>query len=78
MNGERIEIVAHIVQLIDNCFEAKPHIRKDRKRRIFVKHMLFENIETTMLSNTGDTLLDSIPESIPDFLKVYQPKTGKT
>ena len=31
MNGERVTIIAHIVRLIINCFEANPYVQKIRK-----------------------------------------------
>ena len=74
LNEERITIVAYIVQLIVNCFEAESHAQKDQKRRVFEKHIISENKASTMLPKSDNTLLDGILVSVPDFSKVYQPK----
>ena len=68
LNGERIAIVAQIVQVIINCFEAKPYVQKDRKRSIFVKYMINQNAKTVTLPKSYNTLF---------FIKVHQPKKGK-
>ena len=39
--------------------------------------MINQNEETATLPKSDDTLLDYIPESVPDFVKVHQPKKGK-
>ena len=36
--------------------------------------MIYENEETITLPKSDNTLLYDSPESIPDFIKVYQPK----
>ena len=78
LNGERIADVAQIVQLIVNCFEANPHVQKDRKRKKYVRHMINQNSNNITLPKSYDTLLDSIPESVPDFIKVHEPTKMKT
>ena len=75
---ERIAIVANIVQTIANLFEAKIHVQKDRKQRICVKHMIYENEETITLPKSDDTLLDGILELVLEFIKVHQLKKRST
>ena len=77
LDGEGIAIVAQIVQLIINCFEAKPHVQKDRNQKMFVRHMINQNAKTVTLPKSNYILLDKIPESVPDFIKVHQSKKVK-
>ena len=40
--------------------------------------MVNQNTNTVTLSKYEDTLLDGIPESVTEFIKVHQPKKGKS
>ena len=44
---------------------------------MFIKYAINQNEETATLPKPDNILLDGIPESALDFIKVHQPKRGK-
>ena len=73
MNGVEVNIVSQMVQLLLNSFKAKPHPQKDMKRKLMVENC---NLHETLLPEYDKTLLEAIPDVVPNYMKEYKTKDG--
>ena len=70
MNGEQFTIITRIVQLLNKPFVVKTHVPIDERCNIMEKNRYRE------LPNHEETLLDGVPEAVPNYMKEHQSKAG--
>ena len=73
MNGVKVNIGSQMIQLIINSFEAKPHPHKDTKRKLMLSHY---RICDEILQKNDKTLLDGIPDVVPNYTNEGKTKDG--